>query len=54
VASERLALGAGRLRVPRVDQPLRVLAEAGQFGWPDQGIFAYWVSSWLRRQPLRY
>ena len=31
-----------------------VLAGAGQFGRADQGIFAYWVNSWLRRRPLRY
>jgi CDP-paratose 2-epimerase len=31
-----------------------VLAGAGQFGRPDQGIFAYWVNSWLRRRPLKY
>jgi CDP-paratose 2-epimerase len=31
-----------------------VLAGAGQFGIPDQGIFAYWVNAHLRRRPLRY
>jgi len=31
-----------------------VLAGAGQFGRPDQGIFAYWINSWLRRRPLTY
>jgi CDP-paratose 2-epimerase len=31
-----------------------VLAGAGQFGRADQGIFAYWVNSWLRERPLRY
>jgi CDP-paratose 2-epimerase len=31
-----------------------VLAGAGQFGTPDQGIFAYWVNAHLRRRPLRY
>ena len=31
-----------------------VLAGAGQFGRADQGIFAYWVNSWLRGRPLRY
>jgi CDP-paratose 2-epimerase len=31
-----------------------VLAGAGQFGRPDQGIFAYWLNAYLRRQPLRY
>jgi CDP-paratose 2-epimerase len=31
-----------------------VLAGPGQFGTPDQGIFAYWVNAHLRRRPLRY
>jgi len=31
-----------------------VMAGAGQFGRPDQGIFAYWINAWLRRYPLRY
>jgi len=31
-----------------------VLAGAGQFGKPDQGIFSYWIHSWARRQPLKY
>jgi len=31
-----------------------VLAGAGQFGTPDQGIFAFWVNAHLRRRALRY
>ena len=31
-----------------------VLAGAGQFGTPDQGIFAFWVNAHSRRRPLRY
>ncbi len=31
-----------------------VLAGAGQFGTPEQGIFAYWVNAHLRRRRLRY
>jgi CDP-paratose 2-epimerase len=31
-----------------------VLGGAGQFGRADQGIVAYWINSYLRRQPLRY
>jgi CDP-paratose 2-epimerase len=31
-----------------------VMAGAGQFGRPDQGIFAYWINAHLRRQSLRY
>ncbi len=31
-----------------------VLAGAGQFGTPAQGIFAFWVNAHLRRRPIRY
>jgi len=31
-----------------------VLAGAGQFGKADQGIFSFWIHSWVQRQPLRY
>ena len=31
-----------------------VLAGAGQFGGPAQGIFSYWINAHLRRRPLRY
>ena len=31
-----------------------VLAGPGQFGTPEQGIFAYWVNAHLRERPLRY
>lgn len=31
-----------------------VLAGAGQFGTPDQGIVSYWINAHLRRRPLRY
>lgn len=31
-----------------------VMAGAGQFGRPDQGIFAYWINSHLRRKQLGY
>ena len=31
-----------------------VMAGAGQFGGPEQGIFSYWVNAHLRRRPLRY
>jgi CDP-paratose 2-epimerase len=31
-----------------------VLAGAGQFGGPEQGIFSYWIHAHLRRRPLRY
>lgn len=31
-----------------------VLAGAGQFGKPDQGIFSYWIHAWARRHPLKF
>lgn len=31
-----------------------VLAGAGQFGTPDQGVFSYWIHAHARRRPLRY
>jgi CDP-paratose 2-epimerase len=31
-----------------------VLAGAGQFGTPGQGVFSYWINAHLRRRPLQY
>lgn len=31
-----------------------VLAGAGQFGKPDQGIMSYWINSYLQKRPLKY
>src|SRR5205823_6315128 len=31
-----------------------VLAGAGQFGRADQGIFSFWINSWIRGRPLKY
>ena len=31
-----------------------VLAGAGQFGKPDQGIFSYWIHSYREQRPLKY
>jgi CDP-paratose 2-epimerase len=31
-----------------------VMAGAGQFGRPDQGIFAFWLHSWREKRPLKY
>jgi CDP-paratose 2-epimerase len=31
-----------------------VMAGAGQFGRPDQGIVAYWIHSWREKKPLKY
>jgi CDP-paratose 2-epimerase len=54
-ASEQLALEYGSTYdFPVWINRCGVLAGAGQFGRPDQGIFSYWVNSWLRKRPLRY
>jgi CDP-paratose 2-epimerase len=55
LASEALALEYGEtFGLPVFVNRCGVLAGAGQFGRPDQGIFAYWINSWLRRRPLSY
>ena len=55
LASEVLALEYGEtFGLPVFINRCGVLAGAGQFGRPDQGIFAYWINSWLRRRPLKY
>lgn len=55
VASEQLALEYGAaFEIPVWVNRCGVLAGAGQFGRADQGIFSFWINSWLRRQPLRY
>jgi CDP-paratose 2-epimerase len=55
LASELLALEYGEaFGLPIWINRCGVLAGASQFGRPDQGIFAFWINSYLRRQPLRY
>ena len=55
LASEQLALEYGMAYdFPVWVNRCGVLAGAGQFGRPDQGIFSYWINSWLRRRPLGY
>ena len=55
LASEALALEYGEaFGFPVFINRCGVLAGAGQFGRPDQGIFAYWINSWLRQRPLKY
>lgn len=55
LASEVLALEYGAaFNFPVWVTRCGVLAGAGQFGTPDQGIFAYWINAHLRRRPLRY
>jgi CDP-paratose 2-epimerase len=55
LASEALALEYGEaFGFPVFINRCGVLAGAGQFGRTDQGIFAYWINSWLRKRPLKY
>jgi CDP-paratose 2-epimerase len=55
LASETMALEYGEtFDLPVFVNRCGVLAGAGQFGRPDQGIFAYWIHSWFGRRPLKY
>jgi CDP-paratose 2-epimerase len=55
LASEILALEYGAaFGFPVWIDRCGVLAGAGQFGTPDQGIFSFWINAHLRRRPLRY
>ncbi|MCC6579920.1 MAG: NAD-dependent epimerase/dehydratase family protein [Phycisphaeraceae bacterium] len=54
-ASEVMALEYGQtFGLPVWVNRCGVMAGAGQFGHAQQGIFSYWISSWLLRRPLRY
>jgi CDP-paratose 2-epimerase len=55
LASETIALEYGQaFDFPVWINRCGVLAGAGQFGHAAQGIFAFWINAWLRRQPLKY
>lgn len=55
LASECLALEYGEaFDFPVWINRCGVLAGAGQFGRPDQGIFAFWINAYLRGEPLKY
>lgn len=55
LAAEALALEYGlAFDFPVWINRCGVIAGPGQFGTPDQGIFAYWVNAHLRRRPLRF
>jgi CDP-paratose 2-epimerase len=55
LASEVLALEYGdTFGFPVWINRCGVLAGGGQFGRPDQGIFAFWINTWLRRRQLTY
>jgi CDP-paratose 2-epimerase len=55
LASECLALEYGHTYgFPVWVNRCGVMAGAGQFGHPGQGIFAFWVHAFRERRPLRY
>jgi CDP-paratose 2-epimerase len=55
LASEVVALDYGHaFNFPVFINRCGVLAGAGQFGKPDQGIFSYWIHSWKWKRPLKY
>jgi len=55
LASEVMALEYGEtFKIPVWVNRLGVLAGAGQFGRPDQGIFSYWINSYIQKRPLKY
>jgi CDP-paratose 2-epimerase len=55
LASEVLALEYGQaFNFPIWINRCGVLAGAGQFGHAEQGIFSFWIHSWLQRRPLRF
>ena len=55
LTSELLALEYGAaFGLPVYINRCGVLAGAGQFGKPDQGIFSFWVHSYCRKRPLKY
>lgn len=55
LASETMAKEYGHaFRFPVLINRCGVLAGAGQFGRPDQGIFTFWLHSHRYRQPLKY
>jgi CDP-paratose 2-epimerase len=55
LASEQIALEySSAFGFPVWVNRCGVMAGAGQFGKPDQGIFSFWIHSWACGAPLRY
>jgi CDP-paratose 2-epimerase len=55
LASEQIALEYGdAFGFPVWINRCGVMAGAGQFGKPDQGIFSFWIHSWASGAPLKY
>lgn len=55
LASEILAFEySGAYGFPTIINRCGILAGAGQFGKPDQGILSFWIHSYAGRHPLKY
>ena len=55
LASEQLALEySDAFGFPVWINRCGVMAGAGQFGRPDQGIYSFWIHSYARKKPLTY
>jgi CDP-paratose 2-epimerase len=55
IAAEALALEYGDVfDVPVWINRCGVLGGAGQFGHAEQGIFSFWIHSWVQKRALRY
>jgi CDP-paratose 2-epimerase len=55
LAGEALALEYGQaFSFPVWINRCGVLGGSGQFGYPNQGTFAYWINSYVRKRPLKY
>ena len=55
LTSELLAIEYGNMyNFPVWINRCGVIAGAGQFGKIDQGIFSFWIYSWLRKNPVKY
>ncbi len=55
LASEQMALEyAKAFDFPVWINRCGVLAGAGQFGKADQGIFSFWLHSWIAKKTLKY
>lgn len=55
LASEIMAMEYGKQTgTPVVINRCGMLAGAGQFGRPDQGVFSWWIRQWAARGPLAY
>jgi CDP-paratose 2-epimerase len=55
LTSELLAIEYGNMyKFPVWINRCGVIAGAGQFGKIDQGIFSFWIYSWLRKNPVKY